>query len=163
MASIIDTIDVSVPVRTAYEQWTQFETFPSFMEGIERVTQVDDTHLHWVAPIAGKREEWDARITEQHPDERIAWTSTSGAQNAGVVTFHHLDDATTRVTLQMDWTPDGLAETVGATLGMDARSVKGDLERFKSFIEERGSSTGAWNGTVEQGSAATPAPVGAGS
>jgi uncharacterized membrane protein len=156
MASIIETIDVRVPVRTAYEQWTQFETFPSFMEGVERVTQIDDTQLHWVATIAGKREEWDAEITEQHPDERVAWTSTSGARNAGVVTFHHLSDATSRVTLQMDWTPEGVAETVGEKLGLDSRRVKGDLERFKTFIEARGSSTGSWDGTVEQGAGADP-------
>ena len=150
MASIIETIDVDVDVRTAYDQWTQFESFPSFMDGVERVTQIDDTHVHWVATIAGKREEWDAEITEQEPDQRVAWTSTAGARNAGVVTFHHLDDATTRVTLQMDWEPDGVAETVGEKLGMDSRKVKGDLERFKAFIEKRGTATGAWRGTVDQ-------------
>ena len=150
MANIIETVDVGVDVRTAYDQWTQFESFPSFMEGVERVAQIDDTRLHWVATIAGKREEWDAQITEQDPDKRIAWTSTTGAKNAGVVTFHHLDDATTRVTLQMDWEPEGIVETVGDTLGLDSRRVKGDLERFKTFIEERGTATGAWRGTVEQ-------------
>ena len=154
MASIIESIDVDVPVRTAYDQWTQFESFPSFMEGVESVTQKDDTHLHWVATIAGKREQWDAEITEQEPDMRVAWTSTTGAKNAGVVTFHHIAEGTSRVTLQMDWEPDGMVEAVGEKLGFDSRKVKGDLERFKAFIEKRGDPTGAWHGTVEQGTGA---------
>lgn len=150
MANIIETIDVDVDVRTAYDQWTQFESFPAFMEGVEQVTQVDDTHLRWVATVAGKREEWDAEISEQEPDKRVAWRSTSGAMNAGVVTFHHLDEGRTRVTLQMDWEPEGIVETVGDKLGMDSRKVKGDLARFKAFIEDRGVATGAWRGTVER-------------
>jgi len=163
MANIIETIDVNVAVRTAYDQWTQFESFPAFMEGVESVTQLDDTHLHWVATIAGKREEWDAEITEQEPDMRVAWTSTSGARNAGVVTFHHIDDATTRVTLQMDWEPDGVIEAVGEKLGMDSRRVSGDLGRFKTFIEQQGQATGAWRGTVDQGSGDKPEDTRAGS
>lgn len=151
MSTITQTIDVDVPVRVAYDQWTQFESFPEFMEGVDEVRQLDDTHLHWVASIGGQREEWDAEITEQEPDMRIAWTSTTGARNAGVVTFHHLGDAQTRVTLQMDWEPEGVVQNVGDKLGLDERRVKGDLERFKSFIEERGAATGAWRGTVEQG------------
>ena len=151
MANVTDSIDVKVPVSTAYNQWTQFESFPQFMEGVESVTQVDDTHLHWKAEVGGKDKEWDAEITEQHPDERIAWRATSGAENAGVVTFHRIDDETTRVTLQMDVEPEGLVENVGTGLGFLDRRVKGDLERFKEFIESRGGETGAWRGEVEAG------------
>ena len=151
MASVVESIDVEVPVGTAYNQWTQFEEFPRFMEGVESVSQTDDTHLHWIAEIAGKRKEWDAEITEQHPDERIAWNATSGAENAGVVTFHRLDDRTTRVTLQMDVEPDDAIESVGTALGFLQRRVKGDLERFKEFIESRGVESGAWRGEVEAG------------
>ena len=149
MASIEESIDVAVPVETAYNQWTQFEQFPSFMEGIEAVQQLDDTRLHWVAEIGGKREEWDTSITEQHPDHRVAWAATSGKGNAGVVTFHRLDEAQTRVMVQVDWEPEGATEQIGATLGMDNRRVQGDLQRFKELIEQRGSETGAWRGEVE--------------
>ena len=151
MANVTDSIDVKVPVSTAYNQWTQFESFPQFMEGVESVTQVDDTHLHWKAEVGGKDKEWDAEITEQRPDERVAWRATSGAENAGVVTFHRIDDETTRVTLQMDVEPEGLVENVGTGLGFLDRRVKGDLERFKEFIESRGGETGAWRGEVEAG------------
>jgi uncharacterized membrane protein len=150
MNTIVQSIDVRVPVRTAYNQWTQFEEFPQFMDGVERVDQLDDRRLHWVAKVAGKTKEWDAEITEQTPDTRVAWTSTSGAQNAGVVTFHRLDDSTTRVTVQMDVEPEGAVETAGAAVGVADREVKGDLERFKEFIESRGRETGAWRGEVEQ-------------
>jgi len=150
MSQIIETIDVDVPVRTAYNQWTQFESFPAFMEGVERVSQVDDTTLEWVATIAGQRKEWRARITEQEPDQRIAWTSITGAQNAGVVSFHRLDDGSTRVTLQLDVEPEGPVESVGDAIGVVARTARGDLERFKTFIETRGTETGAWRGRVEQ-------------
>ena len=149
MASVVESIDVNVPVTTAYNQWTQFEDFPHFMEGVKSVTQTDDTHLHWVAEIAGKDKEWDAEVTEQHPDERVAWKATSGAENAGVVTFHRIDDQTSRVTLQMDVDPEGVVENVGTGLGFLDRRVKGDLERFKEFIESRGVETGAWRGDVE--------------
>ena len=149
MASVVESIDVKAPVSTVYNQWTQFEDFPRFMEGVKSVTQIDDTHLHWVAEVAGKEKEWDAEITEQHPDERVAWSATSGAENAGVVTFHRIDDETTRVTLQLDADPDGLVENVGTALGFLERRVKGDLERFKEFIESRGTETGAWRGNVE--------------
>jgi len=149
-SSITQSIDVEVPVRVAYDQWTQFESFPQFMEGVEEVRQLDDTRLHWKAEVAGRTEEWDAEITQQEPDMRVAWTSTSGARNAGVVTFHRIADETTRVTLQMDWEPKGIVENVGDKLGFDERRVKGDLERFKAFIEERGAPTGAWRGTVSQ-------------
>ena len=150
MSTIVESIDVQVPVRTAYNQWTQFEEFPQFMEGVERVEQLDDTRLHWVAKVAGKTKEWDAKITEQTPDQRIAWTATSGAENAGVVTFHRFDDATTRVTVQMDVDPEGPVENVGDAVGVPERRVKGDLERFKEFIESRGRETGAWRGEVKQ-------------
>jgi uncharacterized membrane protein len=151
MASVVESIDVEVPVSTAYNQWTQFEEFPRFMEGVKSVTQIDDTHLHWVAEIAGKDKEWDAEITEQHPDERVAWRATSGAENAGVVTFHRMNDTETRVTLQLDVDPEGPVESVGTALGFLQRRVKGDLERFKEFIESRGRETGAWRGEVEAG------------
>jgi uncharacterized membrane protein len=150
MSTIVESIDVAVPVRTAYDQWTQFESFPEFMEGVKSVRQLDDTTLEWVAEIAGKEERWRARITEQTPDERIAWTATEGARNAGVVTFHHLAEGRTRVTLQLDVEPEGAVESIGDALGMVQRRVKGDLERFKEFIEGRGVASGAWRGTVEQ-------------
>ena len=151
MASVVESIDVKVPVSTAYNQWTQFEDFPHFMEGVKSVTQTDDTHLHWVAEVAGKEKEWDAEITEQHTDERVAWRNMTGADNAGVVTFHRIDDETTRVTLQLDADPEGMVEEVGTALGFLDRRVKGDLERFKKFIESRGVETGAWRGEVEAG------------
>jgi len=149
MASVVESIDVNVPLSVTYNQWTQFEEFPRFMEGVTSVTQTDDTHLHWVAEVAGVEREWNAEITEQHPDERVAWRATSGAQNAGVVTFHRIDDNTTRVTLQMDADPDGFVENVGTALGFLDRRVKGDLQRFKEFIESRGSESGSWRGEVE--------------
>ncbi|HJP87684.1 MAG TPA: SRPBCC family protein [Candidatus Limnocylindrales bacterium] len=150
MAKVEHSIDVDVPVQVAYDQWTQFEDFPRFMDKVESVKQIDDTHLHWVATVAGKRKEWDAEITEQTPDQRIAWTSTTGARNAGVVTFHHLDDNTTRVMLQLDVEPEGIIETAGTAVGIFENQVVGDLERFKDFIEARGTETGAWRGEVER-------------
>ena len=149
MASIEEHIDVEVPVSTAYNQWTQFEEFPEFMGGIESVQQIDDTHLLWTAEIGGQREEWRAEITEQHPDHRIAWRSTDGRPNAGVVTFHQLDEARTRVSLQMDWEPDGAVERAGAAVGADSARVRADLEKFKELIESRGAESGAWRGEVE--------------
>ena len=150
MATVEESVEVEVPVRTAYDQWTQFEEFPRFMEGVESIKQSDDTHLHWVAEIAGVRREWDAEITEQTPDQRVAWRTTSGAENAGVVTFHHIADGRTRVMLQLDFEPEGLLETVGDKLGFVGRRAAGDLGRFKDFIESRGTETGAWRGEVEQ-------------
>jgi len=150
MANIEKSIDVHVPVHTAYNQWTQFEEFPRFMEGVREVRQLDDRRLHWRAEIGGKETEWDAVITEQIPDERIAWTNTSGAKNAGVVTFHKIDPQTTRLMLQLDYDPEGAMENIGSALGMVGRRVEGDLERFKEFIEARGSETGAWRGEVRQ-------------
>jgi uncharacterized membrane protein len=146
--TIEQSIEVNVPIRPAYNQWTQFEEFPRFMEGIERVEQRDDRHLHWVANFGGETHEWDAEVTEQKPEERVAWRNVDGKDNAGVVTFHKIDDGTTRVMVQMDWAPEGIKEKVGAALGADDRRVKGDLERFKEFIESRESETGAWRGEV---------------
>ncbi|WP_019140160.1 SRPBCC family protein [Noviherbaspirillum massiliense] len=151
MSSVQKSIDVNVPVSTAYNQWTQFEDFPKFMEGVKEVRQLDNTHLHWHAEIAGKDKEWDAEITEQIPDQRIAWRSTSGALNAGVVTFHKISDDTTRVMVQMDYDPEGPMENVGDAVGVFSHRVEGDLERFKDFLESRGQETGAWRGNVAQG------------
>ena len=148
--TVEESIDVKVPVRTAYDQWTQFETFPQFMEGVESVRQLDDTHLHWEADIAGVTRAWDAEITEQTPDQRIAWRATEGAENAGVVTFHRLDEGQTRVMLQLEFEPEGVVETAGDALGFVKRRATGDLGRFKEFIEARGAETGAWRGEVEQ-------------
>lgn len=153
MSTVTKSIDVNVPIRDAYNQWTQFEQFPRFMEGVKEVRQLDDTHLHWVAEIAGVEKEWDAEISEQHPDERVAWHSTGGTQNAGVVTFHRIDDGTTRVTVQMDVEPDGVVETVGDWAGVLDGRVQGDLERFRDYIQGRGEPTGAWRGNVESPSA----------
>jgi uncharacterized membrane protein len=150
VSEIIETIDVDVPVRTAYDQWTQFEEFPRFMEGVESVKQLTDTTLEWTAKIAGVERSWRAEITEQEPDQRVAWQSTSGARNAGVVTFHRLADRRSRVTLQLDVEPTGPVETVGDAVGAVERRVEGDLKRFKEFIEARGDSTGAWRGEVDQ-------------
>jgi uncharacterized membrane protein len=149
MGTVTEHVDVAVPVRTAYNQWTQFEEFPRFMEGVTEVRQVSDTMTHWVTEVGGKKREFDAKITEQLPDERVAWTSTAGdVKQAGVVTFHRLDDAHARVTAQMELEPEGIAEKTADALGLISRRVKGDLERFKEYIEERGSETGAWRGEV---------------
>ncbi len=148
MSTVVQYVDVEVPVTTAYGQWTQFESFPRFMEGVDRVDQVDDRHTHWVTSIGGVTREFDAEITEQHPDLRIAWKAVDGEQHAGVVTFHRLNDRTSRVTVQMDFAPQGLVETVGDKLGILERRVRGDLVRFKSFIETRGTETGASRGDV---------------
>jgi uncharacterized membrane protein len=149
MAQVIETVDVDVPVTTAYNQWTQFESFPKFLSFVESITQIDDTHNHWKVKIGGVEREFDAEITEQHPDERVAWNSISGKdEHAGVVTFHKLSDTTSRVTVQIDWKPEGVVEKVGDALGFDERAVKKDLKNFKEFIESRGSEEGAWRGDV---------------
>jgi uncharacterized membrane protein len=149
MSQVEESIEVAVPVRTAYNQWTQFETFPEFMGGVERIEQRTDTLTHWVTSVNGVRREFDAGITEQIPDERVAWTTVDGeARQAGVVTFHRLDDAHTKVMLQMDFEPEGAAEKIGDKLGFVKRQTKGDLKRFKEFIESRGGETGGWRGAV---------------
>lgn len=150
MVQIIETIDVDVPVRTAYDQWTQFESFPAFLDEVESITQNDDTHTHWKVNVGGAEREFDATITEQHPDERVAWTSSDGdTKHAGVVTFHKLTDTSTRVTVQIDWEPEGFLERAGALVGAGTHAVKKDLKNFKEFIEGRGSETGAWRGDVK--------------
>lgn len=151
MAQVVKSVDVDVPVSTAYNQWTQFESFPKFMSGVDRITQTDDTHAHWVTSIGGVNREFDTEVTEQHPDERVAWKSTDGTTHAGVVTFHRLDDAKTRITAQIDWQPEGVVEKAGSVLGFDDREVQKDLDHFKEFIESRGSETGAWRGDVQAG------------
>ena len=150
MATIEQSVEIDVPTRNAYNQWTQFEEFPQFMEGVEEVKQITDTRLHWVAEIGGQRREWDAEITEQVPDQRIAWRSIEGAQNAGVVTFHRIDTGKTKVMLQLEFDPEGIVEQAADKLGLVKARAKGDLERFKAFIESRDSATGAWRGEVEQ-------------
>lgn len=150
MARVIETIDVGVPVTTAYNQWTQLETFPRFLSFVESVSQIDDETTHWRVSVGGPVSEFTAKITEQHPDERVAWTSVDGdADHAGVVTFHKLTDTSTRVTVQLDWEPKGLMESVGAAVGIDDGAVRHDLQRFKEFIEARGVETGAWRGDIE--------------
>ena len=149
MSQIREQIDVNVPVRTAYNQWTQFESFPQFMDGVKSVTQLDDRHLHWVAEMGGKHEEWDAVITHQEPDREIAWNSTSGARNAGAVKFMPLDANRTQVALEMMTQPQSATEKIGDALGFDDRTIKKDLENFKRFIESRGAETGAWRGEID--------------
>jgi uncharacterized membrane protein len=150
MSNIEQSIDVNVPVRTAYNQWTQFEEFPRFMEGVESVKQLDDTRLHWSTEIAGQKREFEAEITEQTPDQRIAWKADGETKQAGAVTFHRLDKEQTRVMLQLEFEPDGALEKIGDALGIVERRAKGDLGRFKEFIESRGTETGAWRGEVDQ-------------
>ena len=151
MPTVKKTIEVSVPVRVAYDQWTQFEEFPRFMDGVEEVQQLDDKRLQWRAKIAGKVEEWDAEITEQVPDKVVAWRSTSGARNAGAVRFTPLDPEKTKVDLEMHWEPRDATERVGDVIGADDMRIQGDLGRFKKFIEERRLPTGAWRGEIHEG------------
>ena len=152
MASVQESVDVDVPIRVAYDQWTQFESFPQFMGGVEKITQLDATHTHWVTNSHCIKREFDAEITEQHVEERVAWTSTSGeAKHAGVVTFHRLEENKTRVMIQIDWEPSDLVEKIGSAVNVDDHQVKKDAERFKEFIESRGTETGAWRGNVDAG------------
>jgi uncharacterized membrane protein len=148
VTNVRESIEVDVPIRTAYNQWTQFEDFPKFMDGVKSVTQLSDTRLHWVAEVNGTTKEWDAQITDQVPDERVSWASVDGAANAGIVTFERVDDDTTRVDIEMEVEPEGAVESAGAAMGFVGRSVKDDLKRFKEFIESRGVETGAWRGEV---------------
>jgi uncharacterized membrane protein len=151
VAIIEQSIEVDVPVRTAYNQWTQFEEFPRFMEGVTAVEQLDDQRLLWKSRIGGKEQEWLAKIVEQMPDNRIAWRSTSGKGNAGVVTFHRLSDTRSRIMLQLEYDPEGAVENVGDAIGVVSTRVKGDMQRFKEFIESRGRETGGWRGEIEAG------------
>lgn len=148
MSSATESVDVNVPIATVYNQWTQFEEFPKFMADVESVHQLDERHLHWKVKIANVEREFDAEITEQHPEERIAWRSIGGVEQAGVVTFHKLDDATTRVTLQLDMEPEGVVETIGDKAGIVSKAAKRDMGNFKEFIESRGGESGAWRGDV---------------
>ena len=149
MAQVQESVDVKVPVRTAYNQWTQFESFPQFMDGVVEIRQLDDKRNHWVTKVGGVEREFDTEVTEQHPDERVAWKSVGGdTQHAGVVTFHRLSDDETRVMIQIDWEPSGLIEKAGAAVGVDDHRVKADAKKFKEFIESRGAETGAWRGDV---------------
>ena len=158
MSTIEKSVTVDVPVSTAYDQWTQFETFPSFMEGVEEVRQIDDTHLHWRADIAGVHREWDAEIVDQTPDERITWRALGGTKNDGTVSFAPDElGRSTRVTLRMEFEPEGIVEKTGDALKIIDRRTEGDLERFKTFIETRGTETGAWRGDVKPGDAGNPA------
>jgi len=149
MAKAEHSVEVHAPLREVYNQWTQFELFPQFMDGVEQVTQLDNKRLHWRARVGGKQQEWDADITEQLPDQRIAWRSLSGDPNAGVVTFHHIDPTTTRVMLQLEYEPQGVIESAGAALGVLDRQVKSDLERFKELMERQGQATDGWRGKIE--------------
>ncbi|MEX2623120.1 MAG: SRPBCC family protein [Acidimicrobiia bacterium] len=158
MTNITATIDVDRPVRTVYNQWTQFEEFPEFMEGVEQVRQLDDATLAWTAQIAGVERSWRARIVEQEPDQVVAWTSIGGVANNGRVSFESLGPDATRVQLSLDVEPEGVVESVGAGLGLIERRAKGDLERFREFIESRPVETGAWRGEIEDGKS-SPDPM----
>lgn len=156
MATIREQIDVRAPISAVYGQWTQFETFPQFMEHVQKIEQLGDDRLRWSVEIGGQHRDFDARITEQHPDERIAWASDGDVKHAGVVTFHRVDDDSTRVALQLDWEPEGFLEKVGAAVGLDDASVRGDLGRFKTLIEERGGEeTDRWEGDIDRDADAT--------
>jgi uncharacterized membrane protein len=151
MTTETESVDVAVPVRTAYNQWTQFEQFPRFMKRVKEVRQIGDTMTHWTVEINGVHREFDAQIVEQQPDRCVAWASTTGTRQRGMVTFEQLDETHTRVTAAMDMDPEGLAENVAAKTGMVGHHVKQDLENFKDYIENRGMADGAWRGTVESG------------
>jgi uncharacterized membrane protein len=150
MHTVTGEIDVDQPIRTVYNQWTQFEDFPAFMGGVHEVRQLDDTTNYWRVTVGGVEREFETQITEQEPDMRIAWKSTGGPQHAGVVTFHRLNDHQTRVSLQLDWDPEGFVETVGAVLKIDTMQVQGDLKEFKRLLESNGFETGAWRGSVDR-------------
>jgi uncharacterized membrane protein len=153
MPKIQDSIEVHVPVRQAYNQWTQFEEFPKFMEGIQSVRQLDDTHVQWVAEIRGESRQWTTEITEQQPDEKIAWKTIDGeVKNDGVVSFEQIAGDQTRVNVEMDVEGESTTENVaGDLLGVVKSQVRGDLERFKELIENRDEETGAWRGEIQQG------------
>lgn len=152
MSTVKETVEVEVPVSTAYNQWTMFEEFPNFMEGVETVTQVDDRHNHWTTKIGGVKREFDTEIVDQLPDERIAWRTTSGdTKQKGMVSFHRLDDTHTRVELVLDVEPRGVVEQAADMTGMIDRRVKGDMRRFKEYIEHQGGESGAWRGRITPG------------
>ena len=148
MPTVTETKIIDHDVHTVYNQWTQFEEFPRFMKGVERVEQLDDRRLHWVADFGGSTHEWDAEITEQGPDQVIAWRPIDGKTNTGQVTFRPAGAGSTEVTLRLEYEPQGMVENVGDALGIVSRRVEGDLKRFKEFIESRGAETGAWRGEI---------------
>ena len=148
METIEQSVEIDLPVRTVYNQWTQFEEFPEFMQGVEEVRQLDDKRLHWKANIAGKAEEWDAEIFDQVPDQRICWRSITGAKNSGIVSFISSGLDKTRITLRLEYEPMTMTEKIGDALGLVSRRVEGDLQRFKEFIESRGAETGAWRAEI---------------
>jgi uncharacterized membrane protein len=151
MAEVKESVEVNVPVSTAYNQWTQFEEFPNFMENVESVTQLDDTHLRWIADVGGRRQEWNAEITQQVPDEIIAWRSIEGQENAGSVRFESLGADRTKIEVTLTWEPEGIVEAAADRIGISERALNVDLERFKDLIEGRGVETGAWRGEVVEG------------
>ncbi|MQA63017.1 MAG: cyclase [Actinophytocola sp.] len=158
MTSIQVSVDVARPVSTVYNQWTQFESFPQFMEGVDRVEQETDRRAHWETSIGGVKRDFDTEITEQHPDERVAWTSLEEPKHGGVVTFHRLDEGSTRVHLEMEYEPHSIPEKAGAAMGVVQQRVKGDLQRFKEFIETRDAETGAWRGDIPRPPQTDPGP-----
>jgi uncharacterized membrane protein len=145
------SIEVAVPVSAAYNQWTQFEEFPQFMRGVDEVRQLDDTHLHWVASVGGRRAEWDAKILEQHADRQISWISEDGKKNRGTVTFESLGEYRTLVRLTFSYQTEGFVEAVGSAARLDRRRIQGDLVRFKELIEDRGRESGAWRQDISAG------------
>lgn len=149
-SAVVETIEINVPVRTAYNQWTQFEDFPQFMASVKEIRQLDDKHLRWKANVAGEDKEWDVEITEQIPDKRIAWQSTTGVPNGGVATFHKISDNTCRVTVQMDYQPEGALEKVGDAFGAVRMELRGNLQKFKEMLESRGKESGSWRGSIAQ-------------
>jgi len=155
MATVNADIDVDAPISSVYNQWTQFESFPQFLSGVDEVVQIDDTHTHWKVSIAGVTREFDAEITEQIPDTRVAWTSIGGEAHAGVVTFHRLDADKTRVSLRLDWEPEGIVEKAGALLQVDDIQIGKDLHTFKELMESNGFTPGGWRGTVDRAPDAT--------
>ena len=160
METIEKSIEVEAPINQVYNQWTQFEEFPRFMEGVEKVHQLDDKHLHWIAKVGGRRKEWDAEILEQVPEDRIAWRSTSGAPNSGVVHFRPRDAQHTVITLRMNYEPEGAMESLGNALGMVSGRIESDLRHFKDFIQQRGTETGSWRGEIHRGNVNDPGSTG---
>ena len=158
MATVEKSIDVEVPVSVAYDQWTQFEEFPKFMEGVVEVVQIDDSRVRWVAEVSGERHEWEAEIVEQEPDRVIAWRATDGLPNSGRVEFEPIAEGT-RVTVEIEYQPEGMKESVGALLGLDGGQVEDDLERFRDLVEARERPTGGWRGSIEDGEVTDPDPL----
>jgi uncharacterized membrane protein len=150
LSTVVESIEVNLPLRTVYDQWTQFEDFPQFMASVQEVKQLDYKRLHWKATVGGKQKEWDSEITEQLQDTRIAWRSTSGVRNSGEVSFDKLSENCSRVTLRMVYEPEGPAEQIGDALGAVRIETRANLQRFKEMLEKRGSETGAWRGSIQQ-------------